>query len=266
MSFRSFRKFAAAAAVCCAAVPIRTSAALVTSDSSQLPQGVYMPIVTLANNQNASTLQIVVDDSDYECVKKAAAMFCSDLKAVTGREDAAVLGSKIEPGRMKNDIVIAGTLGHSPLIDKLVAEYGIDVSGIKGKWEHTLYTAKGKKNDSLTRSIDANNALIIIGSDRRATAFGLMKLSEDCGMSPWNWWADVPPRHADALWFVGPDNNGTDFGQYIDAPKVKYRGIFINDEDWALHEWAKNNFEKDGFGRIGPKTNERSSSSCSVSA
>ena len=257
MPFHTFRKFAAAAAVCCAAVPLQNSAAGVTSDGSILLRGTYVPIVTLADNRNASTLQIIVDDSDYECVKKAAAMFCSDLNAVTGREDAAVLGSKIEPGRMKEDIVIAGTLGHSPLIDKLVAEYGIDVSGIKGKWEHTLYTAKGKKNDSRTRSIDTNYALIIIGSDRRATAFGLMRLSEDCGMSPWNWWADVPPRHADTLWFVGPDNNGTDFGQYIDAPKVKYRGIFINDEDWALHEWAKNNFEKDGFGRIGPKTNEK---------
>ena len=120
MPFRSFRKFAVAAAVCCAAAPFSTSAGLV-SDASELPQGVYIPIVTLADNRNASTLQIIVDDADYECVKKAAAMFCSDLKAVTGREDAAVLGSKIEPGRMKNDIVIAGTLGHSPLIDKLVA-------------------------------------------------------------------------------------------------------------------------------------------------
>ena len=257
MSFRSFRKFAAAAAVCCAAVPLQNSAAGVTSDGSILLRGVYCPIVTLVDNRNASTLQIIVDDADYACVKKAAEMFCSDLNAVSGREDAAVLGSKIEPGRMKNDIVIAGTLGHSPLIDKLVAEYGIDVSGIKGKWEHTLYTAKGKRNDSRTKSIDANDALIIIGSDRRATAFGLMKLSEDCGMSPWNWWADVPPRHADTLWFAGPYNNGTDFGQFIDAPKVKYRGIFINDEDWALHEWAKNNFEKDGFKRIGPKTNEK---------
>ena len=257
MTIRSIRSFAAAAAVCCAAVPFRTSAALVTSDESQLPRGTYIPVVTLADNQNASTLQVIVDDADYECVKKAAAMFCSDLNAVTGREDAAVLGSRIEPGKMKENLVIAGTLGHSPLIDRLVAEYGIDVSGIKGKWEHTLYTTKGKTNDNSTGSIRANRAVIIIGSDRRATAYGLMKLSEDCGMSPWNWWADVPPRHADTLWFVGPYNEGSDFGQFVDAPKVKYRGIFINDEDWALHEWAKNNFEKDGFGRIGPKTNEK---------
>ena len=221
MTIRSIRSFAAAAAVCCAAVPFRTSAALVTSDESQLPRGTYIPVVTLADNQNASTLQVIVDDADYECVKKAAAMFCSDLNAVTGREDAAVLGSRIEPGKMKENLVIAGTLGHSPLIDRLVAEYGIDVSGIKGKWEHTLYTTKGKTNDNSTGSISANRAVIIIGSDRRATAYGLMQLSEDCGMSPWNWWADVPPRHADMLWFVGPYNNGSDFGQHIEAPKVK---------------------------------------------
>jgi len=244
MSFRSFRKFAAAAAVCCAAVPIQTfalpQAFTVTSNEKAFPQGVSVPFVTLA--ENGMTLPVIVDDADYECVKKAAAMFCSDLKAITGREDAAVLGNVIEQDQ--RNIVIAGTLGHSPLIDKLVAEEKIDVSGIRGKWEHTLLTIKGKQ-------------LIIVGSDRRATAFGLMKLSEDCGMSPWNWWADVPPRHAESLWFSGPRNNGSDPAQLIDAPKVKYRGIFINDEDWALHEWAKNNFEKDGFGRIGPKTNEK---------
>ena len=257
MTIRPFRKIAVAAAVALsAAVPLR-SAAGVTSDGSILLRGVYCPVVTLVDNRNASTLQVIVDDADYACVKKAAEMFCSDLKAVAGREDAAVLGNAIEPGKMKENIIIAGTLGHSPLIDRLVAEYGIDVSGIRGKWEHTLFTTKGKTNDNSTGSIRANSAVFIIGSDRRATAYGLMQLSEDCGMSPWNWWADVPPRHADTLWFVGPDKNGTDFGQHIEAPKVKYRGIFINDEDWALHEWAKNNFEKDGFGRIGPKTNEK---------
>ena len=244
MSFLSLRKLAAAAAVCCAAIPLTAfpsaHAFSVTTSEGNLPRGVAYSFVTLADKKNDTTLQVIVDDADYECVKKAAAMFCSDLKAITGRENAAVLKNNVGSGTV--DAVVAGTLGHSPLIDKLVAEYKIDVSGIKGKWEHTLLTIKGK-------------LLIIVGSDRRASAFGLMNLSEECGMSPWNWWADVPPRHADNLIFFGTTLDGIQ--QRIDAPKVKYRGIFINDEDWALHEWAKNNFEKDGFGRIGPKTNEK---------
>ena len=77
-------------------------------------------------------------------------------------------------------------------------------------------------------------------------------------MSPWHWWADVPPSHAnETAIYVNPVGAGKQSDSFIDAPKVKYRGIFINDEDWALHEWAKNNYEKDGFGRIGPKTNEK---------
>ena len=184
-------------------------------------------------------------------MKKAADMFCSDLKAITGREDAAKVENELRYST-KEALVVVGTLGHSKFIDQLVEKGKIDVSQIKGKWEHTLTACVRNPFNS------GEDALVIAGSDRRAAAFGLMKLSEDCGMSPWNWWADVPPNRAEShiFWPSAVDRGETSIGR-IDAPKVKYRGIFINDEDWALHEWAKNNFEKDGFGRIGPKTNEK---------
>ncbi len=82
-----------------------------------------------------------------------------------------------------------------------------------------------------------NKALVIVGSDRRGTAYGLFSISETIGVSPWYWWADAPvAKH-------------TELNLKVDKiiskePTVKYRGIFINDEDWGLLRWAKNTFEK----------------------
>ena len=84
MPFHTFRRFAAAAAMLSAAIPFQASALpqafTVTSNGKAFPQGVSVPFVTLA--EKGTTLPIIVDDADYECVKKAAAMFCADLKAI----------------------------------------------------------------------------------------------------------------------------------------------------------------------------------------
>ena len=249
MSFLSLRKLAAAAAVCCAAILMMSSDLQAQTVDHTSVKGNYRHFLTLVNKD--SRVRILVDDADYDCVKKAADMFCSDLKAITGREDAAKVENELRYST-KEALVVVGTLGHSKFIDQLVEKKKIDVSQIKGKWEHTLTACVRNPFNS------GEDALVIAGSDRRAAAFGLMKLSEDCGMSPWNWWADVPPNRTASyiFWPSAVDRGETSIGR-IDAPKVKYRGIFINDEDWALHEWAKNNFEKDGFKRIGPKTNEK---------
>ena len=79
------------------------------------------------------------------------------------------------------------------------------------------------------------NGLIIAGSDKRGTIYGIYDLSEQIGVSPWYWWADVPVQHRDAL-FVKP-------GRYVQGPPaVKYRGIFLNDEAPALSGWVKEKF------------------------
>ena len=177
-TFRTFRKFAAAAAVCCAAAPLlaATPAPFVVNDVE------YVGVADLCRNQfilaaNASPalrddpvrLQVVIDDADYTCVKKAADMFCSDMIAITGRADAAKVVKELPSN--KSHLIIAGTIGHSKFIDSLIEEGKIDVSDVKGKWEHTVWTLPG--------GIDA---LVIAGSDRRATAYGLLRISEACGM------------------------------------------------------------------------------------
>lgn len=92
-------------------------------------------------------------------------------------------------------------------------------------------------------------ALVIAGSDRRGTAYGLLELSRLAGVSPWIWWADVLPEPQKALF--------ASTGQIISGPpSVKYRGIFLNDEDWGLQPWAARNIDTD-IQDIGPKTYEK---------
>ena len=91
-----------------------------------------------------------------------------------------------------------------------------------------------------------DTVLKIQGSDKRGLAFGIYDLSRRIGVSPWHWWADVPVPQRKNLFIatgVAP----------VEAPAVRYRGIFLNDEGWGLRPWAANTHEPE-VGNIGPKT------------
>ena len=124
---------------------------------------------------------------------------------------------------------VVGTLGKSPRIDKLVKSGKLLTAGVAGKWE------------SYVRQVVANpepgidEALVIAGSDKRGTIYGIYDLSSQIGVSPWYWWADVPARHQAEL-LVSPAR----FTQ--GEPAVKYRGIFINDEAPAFSGWTREKF------------------------
>ncbi len=92
--------------------------------------------------------------------------------------------------------------------------------------------------------------LFVIGSDIRGTVFGIFDLAERIGISPWKWWADVRPEKAESI-SITLDQNGI-----TESPSIKYRGIFLNDEDWGLQPWAAKTFEPE-TGDIGPKTYEK---------
>ena len=188
------------------------------------------------------TALIMTDAKDFRVVNIAAQMLADDVERVT-RTKPQLATAQSWKSIGPTPTVVAGTLGQSKLIDGLVAKQGIDVSNLKGKWEAfmTITTEHPKFHTPL---------LLIIGSDRRGTAFGLTSLSEAIGVSPWYWWADVTPACKKAL-YVEP---GT-FHQ--DEPSVQYRGIFINDErfgGWA--RWAEQTFDKES-GKVGPKTYEK---------
>ena len=139
--------------------------------------------------------------------------------------------------------IIVGTLGKSKPIDTMVKTEKLLVDTIKGKWESFLIQVVDKPLAGI------NKALVICGSDPRATAFGIFELSKRLGVSPWVYWADVIPAKQKNLKVsidiivMGP-------------PSVKYRGIFLNDEDWGLQPWAARNIDTD-IKDIGPPTYAR---------
>lgn len=182
------------------------------------------------------TATIVYDAADAAVVGVAARALSEDVQRVTGQKPGVATGAPTAG----ESAVFVGTLGKSALIDGLVANGKIEVGPIRGKWE--AYTAAVVEEPVP----GVKRALVIAGSDRRGTAFGIFGLSEAMGVSPWYWWADVTPAKKAAL-YVGS-------GVYTEpSPGVKYRGIFLNDEDWGLQPWAAKTFEPE-TGDIGPKT------------
>lgn len=189
---------------------------------------IQFPIV-----QNGEVASIVIDKKDAKVVDIASSILASDIHKVSGKR--VLKYPKQVPYQ-----IIAGTLGSSKLINQLNKKHAIDVSHIEGKWE--TYTIQVIENPSE----GIKKALVIIGSDRRGTAYGLLEVSRMIGVSPWEWWADVTPEKKKNI--VLNIKNKT-YG----SPSVKYRGVFLNDEDWGLQRWAALNFEPE-TGDIGPKT------------
>jgi len=168
---------------------------------------------------------LFVDPADYKGVHRAAADLAADIQRVTGCKPQIVNDLKA----LGANGVILGTLGHSPALDQLAAAGKLDVSPIQGKWEAFQLETLSRPTDGLA------SALVIAGSDKRATIFGIYDLSEQIGVSPWYWWADVPvSRQANVTIKAGRFSQG--------EPAVKYRGIFLNDEAPALRGWADERF------------------------
>ncbi len=151
-----------------------------------------------------------------------------------GRDIQTVLSSTTQANEKTGEIVI-GTVGQSELISRT----GIDVSALKGKKQAFLL------------SVSPEGKLIVAGSDKHGTAYGILEISRLLGVSPWEWWADVTPEKKKLF------KLSSKF-QSLQAPSVEYRGIFINDEDWGLMPWSSRTYEPSKVkGEIGPRTNER---------
>jgi hypothetical protein len=167
---------------------------------------------------------VVVDPTADPAVRDAAAAFAGDLARVAGTGAAPAVTTIPSHG----EAVVIGVLGQSPLIDTLVKAGRISTNDVAGQWEAFRQIVVDKPFPGVSR------ALVIVGSDRRGAVFGTYDLSEKIGVSPWTWWADVPVRRQPDLWVTG--------GQRVDAPRVRYRGIFINDEEPAFGTWARRQF------------------------
>ena len=142
---------------------------------------------------------IQYSENDYEAVKCAIRSLKNDLKSTLGMEEADIL---------------VGTIGRNKEIDKL------QLTGLKGCREKFIITTNGQQ-------------LVIAGSDRRGTVYGIYELSRQLGVSPWYWWADVPVQRHEAAYIKK--------GVFTDGePAVEFRGLFLNDEAPCLTTWVKN--------------------------
>lgn len=185
--------------------------------------------VTFAS-QNGSTklcasgekISIGVSDNDDIAVTLAAKNLCKDFNAVMGTEALFLANVAEAPSESQNLSIIAGTLGQSKAIDALVKQGVIDAKQLKGKTEKYVLLVK-------------NGKIIVAGSDRRGTVYGIYEISRQIGVSPWYYWMDAPIKKQSAIYVKN--------GSYTDGePVVKYRGIFLNDEAPCLTSWVKNTF------------------------
>ena len=168
---------------------------------------------------------LLISSKEWPGVKRAFNDLQSDIGKVTNV--IPELFTDIIPE--SSEIIVAGTLGKSPIIDELVRDKKIDIKDVDGKWETFLIQIVNKPLPGVKR------ALIIAGSDKRGTIYGIYELSKQIGVSPWYWWADVPVLQKNEIY--------VNRGRYVQgSPSVKYRGIFLNDEAPDLTNWIRDKY------------------------
>ena len=164
-----------------------------------------------------------------------AYLLAADIELVTGRRPPVVS----DLSKAKGNVIAIGHV-QSSLIQTFIGRQSSLHKNLEGKWECFALTVTDHPTNNISK------AYVVAGSDTRGTAFGVFTLSEKIGVSPWYWWADVPVKKQPNLLVHQPDYVST-------TPSVKFRGIFINDEDWGLQPWAAKTFEPETK-NIGPKT------------
>jgi hypothetical protein len=207
---------------------LASSARAALGDASLLGTGIEGDFALV---QAGRATPLAVSDDDWPGVRRAAGDLQGDIERVTGVKPA------LGPRQGTPAAVLIGTLGKSALIDQLVGSGKLNVDAIRGRWEAFLVQVVDHPLPGLDR------ALVIAGSDKRGTIYGIYELSQQIGVSPWHWWADVPARRSAEL-FVRPA------GLVDTGPSVKYRGIFLNDEAPDLTNWVRAK-----FGNVTPQAN-----------
>lgn len=183
--------------------------------------------------QGGAAAPLAVSANDWPGVRRAAGDLQADIGRVTGRKPAVVADAPPAAPAA----ILAGTLGHSTLIDGLVAAGKLNADAIRDQWEAFIIETVEHPLPGVDR------ALVIVGSDKRGTIYGIYEISQQIGVSPWYWWDDVPPPHRAALQIRS--------GRHVEpGPGVKYRGIFLNDEEPDLTNWVRAK-----FGDVTPQAN-----------
>ncbi len=179
--------------------------------------------------------RLYVEKDAMPGVKRVMNKLAGDFEMVFGEKpavnecDADILFSDEKNASEKNVRIIAATLGSSDFLDKLIAAGRFDSSAIKDKWEVYSFGVLNTENEN-------TQTLLIAGSDKRGTIYGIFHLSELLGVSPWYWFADCTPLKKDNIEITDG------YSMISKIPSVKYRGFFINDEWPAFGNWTFEHF------------------------
>ena len=204
-----------------------------------------LPLVDLPGDSDfvlasaGRTARICVEDAQAPAVRRAANDLAQDLARVVGGKPQAI----VAPGQARNDLVLIEVLGKSAILDAWVKAGKLDVTGIAGQWESAVVQVVANPWPGCAQR------WLSPGSDQRGAIYGAYWISESIGLSPWYWWADVPPQRRASVALAGGVHK-------LGPPAVKYRGIFLNDEDWGLRPWASGTLDPK-TGNIGPATYAR---------
>jgi hypothetical protein len=187
----------------------------------------------------SSSPTIYIDTADWAGVLRAAVALALDFGRVTGINGSVSIVSSLSEASASGPAVIAGTIGKSSLIDAMVKAGKINVSNTTGQWEAFTTVLVQNVSDTIPE------ALVIAGADKRGTIYGMYDVSAQIGVSPWYWWADVPAKKQSTIYAM----NSTKIQA---SPTIKYRGLFLNDEQPALNNWVQSNYPD---GKYGPGFN-----------
>lgn len=174
-------------------------------------------------------VEVYVDPKDWPGVIRAGDDLVKDFERVTGEQAYSLanltLTNTLEAYCHSDASIVIGTIGKSSVIQSLIDNHDLDVTPIEGGWESYII-----------QYIEDCNTLVIAGSDKRGTIYGIYSISEQIGVSPWYYWSDVAVPHREEIYFnvSAPVIQG--------EPSVKYRGFFLNDEEPALSSWVTKNF------------------------
>ncbi len=219
---RIFREVAFILVLICVTIGAIPTTAWAVNGKNYISENYVKNAFRLSAGGRSATL--VASSTDHKGVLRALLDLQGDIGKVTGHQPDVIYDNIPS----QKELVIIGTIGKSSLIDRLVKNGKLNISAIKGKWENFLLQVIDNPFPGVTK------AFVIAGSDKRGTIYGLYDVSSSIGVSPWHYWADVPPKNHTSLYIKS--------GRYSEGPSVKYRGIFINDEDPDLTRWVRENF------------------------
>ena len=186
----------------------------------------------LFNPQDMAT--IVLEKNAISGMDYMTNIFCQDIEMVSSHKPTVVENI----GDATNRAVFVATVGYSDLLEQMNEAGDIDLINIRGKREvYGLFFVQSERTLN-------KQTLVIAGSDKRGTIYGMFSLSEKMGVSPWVFWADAIPLKKQTFTLTA------DSLHISKEPSVNYRGFFINDEQPCFGNWAK---EKYGSVKPGPE-------------